>query len=277
MSGFASSYVCQQLLAVINRTIDSKSPWFGTREDQIAVLNRVFTIVMPELKSKSQVGGTDEVKTFLNENQTSLDLPDTIGSSDVCAAVILSICVKWQNVGIEEKITKNGKNYDGACLPASIYKSPEGCTYSSVPLVNGDTVIFEQKTNVFSTIQEMEENGLLFAGYNSTNNLYQYDGLIFPQVDLDVSRDFYEIKNISVSNPDYVLAVVKGRCQLQMNHLGAKLKMASGGNAFEECVFTPQYWIIDDTFCVHFVREGEVYASVLVTPEHFHKVEIDFD
>jgi hypothetical protein len=278
-SNFASSYVCQQLLTTFSNTLNSKSPWAGKNPDQKAVLDRKFTLVMPELKSKSQIGGTDQVKTFLDENKISLELPNEIGELDVCAAVILTILSKWKTEGFEVKIKKDNTEYDGACLSTVICKNPEGFMYASIPLVGGDLVIFEQKTTESSSILEMEQNGLLFAGYTKDTNHYQhgYNGIIFPQVDLDVKRDMVEIIGVKTSNPDYVLTIAKGRCQLQMNHIGAKLKIAMGGVATSTSLSRPKYWTIDNTFCVHFVRNGEVYASVLITPEHFHKVEINFD
>jgi hypothetical protein len=286
MSDFASSYLCQELVSAIGQKLKPNAVWNGKDSDQKALLERSFSIDMAELDSCVQEGGTDLVKVFLHKKGMHLDLPDEIGADAICAAVVLIICSRWAFPGTEIDILKGDKKYDGAKLVASIFKTSDNHIYSPIMLDNGDYVIFEQKTKDGSSPKEKELNGKMFASLigknpysgDNTNLCDEYNGgLIFPQVDLEVSRDIAEIIGAYTSNPDYTLAIAKGQCKLQMNHLGAKLKIAMGGVAMSTSFKVETPWIIDDTFCVHFVREGEVYASVLVTPEHFHKVEINFD
>jgi hypothetical protein len=286
MSDFASSYVCQELVSAIGQKLKPNAVWNGKDSDQQALLERSFSIDMAELDSCVQEGGTDLVKVFLHKKGMYLDLPDEIGKDAICAAVVLIISSRWAFPGTEIDILKGDKKYDGAKLESSIFKTSDNHLYSPVMLDNGDYVIFEQKTTIDCTPKIIEKNGKMFASligknaysgdYANLSNEYN-GGLIFPQVDLEVSRDITEIIGAYTTNPDFRLVIAKGQCKLQMNHLGAKLQIAMGGIAESTSLVLYKSWIIDDTFCVHFVREGEVYASVLVTPEHFHKVEINFD
>jgi hypothetical protein len=152
-------------------------------------------------------------------------------------------------------------------------------------MTNGDYVIFEQKTHVNSTPEELEANGLHFLPlvFDYDLNQRNYVGINFPQVDMDTKRDIHElIGATSDTGKEYTVSICKGRCQLQLNHIGAKLKMAMGGVAYTTSIRQEYIWTINDTFAVHFCRQDnagveQVYASVLVTPEDFKQVTIDFD
>jgi hypothetical protein len=293
MSTFASNYVAQQLLKTFGKAIGGNVKWNGKdKKQQAFVDNEYVNLQMEEIDSESQIGGTNIVKAFLTRKQIDLDLPDSIDSGDICAAVVLDIKSKWVKKGIETKIKKpadlikpDDQFYNGAQLSASVSKDKNGFFYSKAMMTNGDYVIFEQKTNNSSTPEELEANGLHFLESVHVKNQYQYNyvGLTFPQVDLDTKRDIHElIGATSNTSKEFTVAICKGRCQLQLNHIGAKLKMAMGGVAETTSIRVELIWTVNDTFAVHFCRkdsEGidQLYASVLVTPEHFKKVTIEFD
>lgn len=287
MANFASNFLAQQLLKELGYKIDKDTIWTGKDKAQQKFVDYDFgDLKMPEIEGMGQIGGTNLVKEFLMNKGIPLDLPDEIDFEDICAAVVLDIKSTWKVKGKETKIPKPNmpdgsiECYDGAKLKGMVFEDRDKFKFSKATLTNGDYVIFEQKSNAKSSVLEIEENGRYFAA-NIENYLLckgEYVSFSFPQVDLDTKRDIDELLGVKTSNiKDYKVTIAKGRCLLQLNHIGAKLKMAMGGVAVATS-FRPEYnWEIDDTFCVHFCRDTFVYASVLVTPEFFKKVEIDFD
>jgi ribosomal protein L14 len=293
MSTFGSNYVARQLLNTFAKRIGNNVRWLGKdKKQQLFVDNEYTNLQMDEIDAESQIGGTDIVKAFLSRKQIDLDLPDSIDAGDICAAVVLDIKSKWKNKGTEIKIakpanlaTQDDKYYHGANLSTSVSKDSNGFWFATIPMTNGDYVIFEQKTHVNSSPEELEANGLHFLPLAFDYQLSQrnYVGMIFPQVDMDTKRDIHElIGAVSDTDKQFTIAICKGRCQLQLNHIGAKLKMAMGGVAVTTSIRQEYIWSINDTFAVHFCRKDsadveQVYASVLITPDAFKQVTIEFD
>jgi hypothetical protein len=283
MSNFGSNFLALQLLKELGSRIGDKTKWFGKDKKQQTFADRDYgDLEMSEIEGKSQIGGTNEVKDFLLKKSIELNLPDEIGSDDICAAVVLDIKAKWLSKGMEVKIKKldtPDQYYDAARMNGSCYKDKDGFMFARAMLKNFDFVIFEQKTNTRSSIEEMEENGRHFLKSfdDGKTAMHNYTTFTFPQVDLDSSRDVLELIGMKAQGTsEFTVAIAKGRCLLQLNHIGAKLKMAMGGVAMTTSIRQEFNWEINDSFCVHFCRNEWVYASVFVTPEHFKKVDIDF-
>jgi hypothetical protein len=155
------------------------------------------------------------------------------------------------------------------------------------PYYNGDLAIFETLSNIDTPEYQIEKNGQHFLSQivNNKAGYCSYDGMHFPQVNLDINRALDELNGINICDTDYVFVDGKVQCKLKMNHIGAKLEVAMYGGMMAESIPNPP-WIINDTFTVHFARYNNMYdarghyvlfSSILITPEHFKRVEIKFD
>ncbi len=281
-SNFTSTFIAQQLLTTFGKELKSDVTWCTKDAHQQELLDRAFTIDMHEIESKAQIGGTHLVKEFLASKGIELKLPSQIEPLSICAAVVLIILSRWEVQGVEVKIPNGDTYYDGARVSATVCRNTSGELYGLIPLKNDDYVIFEQNTTINSTIQEMEKNGLNCLVDMDTNYLSNiqkdYQFIEFPQVDLVVNRNLDELIGLQTLNPPYEITDAVGQCKLRMNHIGAEVKIAMAGVMKSVSIRPqPQSWVIDDTFCVHFIRNDEMYASILIAPEHFKRVEIDFD
>ncbi len=242
-------------------------------------------VKLPELESEKGYGneGLNKVNDFLiSKGMTDRLLPGPIAEDDIAVAVYLLILSKWINPGQKTYRRVNGQELvcaenNGIVKIDLVSGKPFGILY----LENGDYVIFEDISSVDDSELEFEANGVRLATIEpEIMPEYDYSGVVFAHVELDINRDIDEITGLTALNTNDKLSLVKGQCKLKLNHLGAKLEIAMSAIMESTSIRAPKYLEFLDTFTVHFVRKNEmsadVYASIQVTSEDFHEVEIDF-
>jgi hypothetical protein len=279
MSYFASQKVSRRLLEMFS----PMDTWSGHGEVQ-SYLNFIRSCenvgIFNELESRIGQGmpGLSLVNNFLTEKHMEGCLIEgPIGDQDLVAAVYMLIQSQWRTPGELIYKLEAGKRKAYAQNPGIVLIEPEtGERIGLLELENGDRVIFENLSSKTNTPFQLEANGAnLSKDLQSMRVDNDYTGVIFPHINLDLTREYVE-ELIGAMAPTGGLSQVRAQLKLQLNHVGAKVEVAMSA-VFEKCVRMPQYLIFDGEFAIHFVRGNEVYLSTFVTEEHFQEVEIDFN
>jgi hypothetical protein len=290
MSQFASKVVCRKLLEVFCPFEN----WTGD-DSQVKYLSLMPDVSLPELESEIGSGnaGLEKVNRFLvNKGMTDCLLPGPISEQDVAAAVYLLILSMWQAPGDRVYRSVNwatpgttvNKTIDNqkvayAQNPGLVKQDTlTGKFFGIIHLENRDYVIFEDISSTSMSPVQIENVGVRLAKLEPTlDRDYSYTGIEFPHLDLDIKRSIEEIEGLVTTDGKNKIGIVKGQLKLKMNHLGAKLEIAMAAVMESTSIRMPKYLTFEQHLNVHFVREGEVYASIQATEESFKEVVIDFE
>jgi hypothetical protein len=285
MSKFYSQYLVNHLLEGAKSELKSNSVFIGLNQEQECIINFDNQgIDIEEIETVVQIGGYDKVQSLMESKDMNYIIPSKIFADSVICGLYMLILAKWRDPGQDDLITKDDKTIDAAYMDcAHVQQDNNGNIFASLycdnydPTYNGDLVIFEVLSNDDTSEQDLAKNGNHFLDSIKTNKARYaaFDGMIFPQAELDISRKVEELIGISVEDTNYVFNEAMLQCKLKINHLGAKLEVAMYGGMMAESIPNPT-WVINGTYAVHFTRKNVLYASVLITPNDFKKVEIDF-
>jgi hypothetical protein len=285
MSKFYSTYLVNHLLNVAKSELKNNSVFIGLNQEQESIINFDNQgIDIEEIDTVVQIGGYEKVQSLMESKDMNYIPPDKILSDSVICGLYMLILAKWRDPGHYDLITKDDKTIDAAYMDcANVQQDNSGNIFASLycdnydPTYNGDLVIFEVLSNYDTSEQKLSQNGNYFLDLIKSNKARYaaFDGMCFPQAELDISRKVEELIGISVKGTNYVFNEAMLQCKLKINHLGAKLEVAMYGGMMAESIPNPT-WEIKGTYAVHFTRKNVLYASVLITPEDFKKVEIDF-
>jgi hypothetical protein len=295
MSKFYSSYFANQLLQLAKKGFEEDQRFCGNNSEQLAIINyNDQDLELEELQTILQIGGYSKVQTFFESKNMKYNPPKEVTVTSIICGLYANFQAKWRDPGHECFIMQGDNRICGADMDcANVQMDENKILFASLycdnftQYYNGDLVIFETLSKVDTPEAIIEKNGNHFLSQivNNKAGYATYDGMQFPQTDVDINRILDEVNGINIENTDFVFADCNVQAKLQMNHIGAKLEVAMYGGMLAESIPNPP-WIINDTFTVHFARYNNMYdaksqyvlfSSVLVTPEHFKRVEIKFD
>jgi hypothetical protein len=294
MSKFYSTYFAHQLLRLAKKEFKEQQIWFGTDSEQFKIIDYDDQeLTLQELETTLQIGGYSEVQKFYQTKNMNYNPPGTVLATSIICGLYGNFQAQWLDPGNECTILKDDKKIYGADMECAFVQMDENSiTFGSLycdnhnQYYNGDLVIFETLSNENTSHEEIEKNGQHFLHQlvNNKARYASYDGMQFPQIDVDIDRTLDEVNGIGIKDTDYAFSDCHVQCKLKMNHIGAKLEVAMYGGMMAESIPNPP-WIINDTFAVHFARSNNMndvkgqyilFSSVLVTPEHFKRVKIEF-
>ncbi|MBI2473703.1 hypothetical protein HYV70_04080 [Candidatus Uhrbacteria bacterium] len=273
------------LLAAEEKILGPNRTWYSVNRLQRRLLQEIFSITR---RGNNLIKGietevsweADIINAFLKRNGMTIELqpfgPDTFGF-----AAIMKVGAPWIVPGVSLPLNgANGETYPGALIEYERHLRQTNVAFSvsrrhSEPIVTlstqSDVLVhltkFNQDLDAFDLAAQVDE--IFFE----TKRFYDFGGVHFPMVDLDVDVDVSWLLEMYTFLDDGTRAWLSQALQqfkLRMNHLGAKAEDAFAGMVTLECYNAPKpNLVIDESFLVVFVQPGlsQPLCSVVVRPD----------
>ncbi len=272
------------LLAAEEKILGPNRTWYSVNRLKRIWLQEIFSVTRREnnlIKGmETEVSWeADIINAFLKRNGMTIELqpfgPDTFGF-----AAIMKAGAPWIVPGVQRSLTgADGETYPGALIEYERHARKPNVAFRTSkrhgePIVtlstDSDVLVhltkFNQDLDAFDLAAQVNE--IFFE----TERFYDFGGVHFPMVDLDVQPDVSWLLEMYTFLDDGRRAWLSQAIQqfkLRMNHLGAKAEDAFAGEITFEC-FSPKPTLqINESFLVVFEQPGLIQplCSVVVRPD----------
>lgn len=262
--------------------------WIAANAKQRRLLEEILPFTRPEAElipeTKQCVAweaGT--INSFLTDNGMDIRLEE-FGADTFGFASVMKVACPWLAQGTPRRILIDDEPVEGARLEAKRVSKGMSVAFSRSPhfsepiatiLTTSNDVVritkFNEDLDPFDLVARAREM------VTDAKPVFDFDGVQFPFVDLDVCPDVSWLLGMStVSETRGVAELVQALAQvkLQMNHKGAVVKDAFAGAAMLECcvVSRPKPdLIVDGSFLFVLDRPGltQPVISLVVRPDSF--------
>jgi hypothetical protein len=146
------------------------------------------------------------------------------------AASVLDVLMQWKKKGTKTTVTADGKPYVGARLEketAHIFNAVGHTDVAMIETQSGDMAwmaMWDTPVEHFELLDVVQQ---LSSAQKLPSN---YEGLVFPAVDLDHEVDIGWLKGLwTIDNEQYLNKITQAlqQTKLKMNHVGARIKDAA--------------------------------------------------
>lgn len=273
------------LLVAEGKVLGPNRIWHGVNGSQTRLLEEIFPVTRAE---SDRIKGVETevsweagiINAFLKRHGMTIEL-QSFGPNTFGFAAIMKAGAPWIVPGVQRSLTgADGETYPGALIEYERHARKPNVAFRTSkrhgePIVtlstDSDVLVhltkFNEELDAFDLAARVNEMFL------ETQRLYDFGGIHFPMVDLDLEVDVSWLMEMYTFLDDGRRAWLSQALQqfkLRMNHLGAKAEDAFAGAMTLECCFNPKpNLVISESFLVVFEQPGlaQPLCSAVVRPD----------
>ena len=209
-----------------------------------------------EIEYEVGIGTVDPVNSFLKRKNIGIQL-NSISPTEIAVASVLDLLVEWMLEGHPSNILKEAVKYPAVLLNQGVRVSQVKNFPNPVAIINTRTedmvlmtILTEQPASSFETFELACK---LVKGQESAETAWNFEGVKFPMIDLDVQLNLEWLLGMRTDGWNVGQALQQTR--LKMNEKGAHVReavaiAAEASPPGEE----PQPLVIDKPFLLVFQR-----------------------
>lgn len=259
--------------------VKAKTPWTAGSDEQRRFLERFYTADaqqeaanIPEIASIA-ARTADAINRFLRERGFTIALDPFIGEDPFGVASVLDVAVAWTKVGAVTEIQVGVSQYSAVRLTGAQLRFHRASGHQH-PIAG---ILTQSGDRVFMTVAGL--------GYSDLERVIQarelsrmrdvvgdYDGLVFPMVNLSHQPDISWLKGMFAVGEDGRLAAITQAVQetrFRMNEHGARAESAVAYGATLGAAPPQRDLVINEPFLLWIERDGLSLPlfTAYVTPE----------
>jgi hypothetical protein len=265
----AVTYPIVMALKVAEKILGPDRPWVPQNKVQARFLKEIFEPCrdesVPEIEGLAS-WDAKEINNFLARRKFGIRVPEPFPPLHFGTATVLDLLVKWINegsVGTVKTDPPEGRLFPGVCLwkGVSILRSKN----HEKPIARLET---KSGDRVFITEFRHPREGLDLVGQAEeltarTSTVRDYEGVLFPMVDLDQRVDISWMEGLSTTadtDESAIIASALQQTRFRMNKQGARAESAVAltleirGSLESQKIKPPL--LINEPFLIWFTRPG---------------------
>jgi len=241
--------------------------WYPTNDEQARFLEDFFnagrTIDWSKL-SKDELARictrvAEELRAFFEERGFEFQIDD-FGPGEFGVGAVQKMPVKWIEEGSELEVPIDGEDYAAAQLEAgvSVINIPSHPYPVARVASDGDIMTYMTRLDECPKGLDLLRYGSMLSSSNFRTS-HEYEGVVFPKIDLDVDVNVDWMKHLSTVSADgapFRVSKAAQKNRLKMNHKGALGESAAYMIMESYGISMTQPLFIDGPFIVWFEKRG---------------------
>lgn len=286
----ACFYPIAGAMVTAEQELGENRTWEGINPQQVDFLKKWFnTGTRADLKALSDVmkGKCSRdykvLNQFLKDEGFSIELQPFRDPDDFGAASVLKLAMEWETAGTAETLTldgdESGKYFDAVRMKKNVpeFRNAPGHNHPVVSLATKggrDTVHLTMVDNPLTDGQVMDKAIELLGRMHFSDD--EFDGVIFPMVDLDVQPDISWLLGINTDGTDGRPAIVnqaKQQTKFAIDEFGAKVESAVVIGVTRSIARRTEPHVINRPFLAMVTREGvkNLIFAGYISPAHWKR------